>query len=63
MFMPVVIIVAVALAVVVVIGIVRWQQPLGKNLAVIGGLLLVVLAAITIIVLYLAGSAQQGAPL
>lgn len=62
-FIPVVFIIAIALAATVVFGILRWQQPLGKSAAVIGGLLLVALVTYTLVVLFLAESARQGSPL
>ena len=63
MFIPIVIVIAIALAATVLFGILRWQQPLGKITTVIGGLLLITLVAFTLFVLFLADSAQRGAPL
>jgi len=60
-FIPIVI--AIALAATVLFGILRWRQPLGKMTAVIGGLLLITLVAFTLFVLFLADSAERGAPL
>jgi len=62
-FIPAVIIIAVALAACIAIGARRWRHPLGKTAVVIGGLLLVALAAYTLLVLLLAESARRGAPL
>ncbi len=62
MFIPVVIVIPIVLAASVVFGITRWQQSLGKIMAVLGGLLFIALAAFTLLVLFLAESAQRGAP-
>jgi len=45
------------------LGIVRWQQPAGKVIAVVAGLLLLLLAAFVVCVLFLTESARRGAPM
>ena len=46
-----------------VFGIMHWQQPAGKIVAVASGLLLASLVAFVAVVLILAVSAQRGAPM
>ena len=63
MFVLVVIAIGIVLAVSLVLGIVLWQQPLGKIVAVLSGLLLIALIAFAALVLFLAWSAEHGMPM
>jgi hypothetical protein len=45
------------------VGILRWRHPGGKAVAIIATLLLLALAAFVVGVLYLAHSAEHGAPM
>jgi hypothetical protein len=62
-FIPVVSAIGILLVGSVAFGIARWQQPFGKIAAVLGGLLFIVLAGFTVIVLFLDWSARHGAPM
>jgi len=55
--------VAIVLPAGLVLGVLRWQQTSGKIVALASGVLLASLAAGVAIVLILAVSAQQGAPM
>ena len=62
MFFSTVIIASILLGAIVSLGVLHWRHPIGKIAAVIDGLLLVALASFVLLVLYLADSAQRGAP-
>ena len=54
---------AVTLIAAIMFGIMQFQKPVGKVVAIAAGLLLVGLLAFVLVVLYLDWSARQGMPL
>lgn len=54
---------AIVLVAATFFGAARWQQPNGKAITIVAGLLLFLLAVFVVVILYLAHSARTGAPM